>query len=155
MAGVVSDTSPLIALHQVGRLSLLQSLFTEVRVPPAVAREAAPSLPELPSWIVVQPLTQPIASEIVQTILGRGESEALGLALEVNADLVILDERPARRLALGLSVPVVGTVGILVRAKQAGFIPAVRPLVERLLELGFRLSPAMRDRVLRDAGEQE
>ena len=135
-------------------LSLLQSLFGEVRVPPAVVQEAAPSLPVLPSWIVVQPLTQPVASQVLQTALGRGESEALGLALEIKADLVILDDRLARRLALGLGVPVVGTLGILMRAKQAGFVPAVGPLVDRMLELGFRMSAAMRDRVLTDAGER-
>jgi hypothetical protein len=87
-------------------------------------------------------------------VLGRGESEAVGLALEINADLIILDDRPARRLALGLGIRVVGTMGILVRAKQARLVPTVGPLVQNLLELGFRLSPAMRERVLRDAGEQ-
>jgi predicted nucleic acid-binding protein len=71
----------------------------------------------------------------------------------LKADLVILDDRPARRLALGLGLPVVGTVGILLRAKQTGFITAVRPLLENLLEVGFRLSPAIRDKVLTDAGE--
>lgn len=76
------------------------------------------------------------------------------MALELKADAVILDDRPARRLALGLGLPVVGTVGILLRAKQTGLIPSVRPLVEKLLDVGFRLSPAIRDKVLRDAREQ-
>jgi predicted nucleic acid-binding protein len=66
---------------------------------------------------------------------------------------VILDDRPARLLALRLGLPVVGTVGILVRAKRTGLIPAVRPLLTRLLDVGFRLSPTIRDRVLTDAGE--
>jgi predicted nucleic acid-binding protein len=153
MAAVVADTSPLIALHQIGHLSLLKSLFVEVQIPFAVAREAAPSLPDLPSWIVARELNQPIGSEVVRASLGSGESQAVSLALELKADLVILDDRPARRLALGLGLPVVGTVGILLRAKQTGFITAVRPLLENLLEVGFRLSPAIRDKVLTDAGE--
>jgi predicted nucleic acid-binding protein len=78
----------------------------------------------------------------------------LGLALEVRAELVILDDRPARRLALGLGLPVVGTMGVLLRAKRTGTIPAVRPLLEQLLRAGFRLSPAIREKVLTDAGEQ-
>ena len=154
MAAVVADTSPLIALHQIEHLSVLKSLFVEVHIPPAVAREAAPSLPELPSWIVIRELTQPIGSEVLWAALGRGESETLGLALEVEAGAVILDDRPARRLALRLGLPVVGTVGILLRSKRTGVIPAVRPLLVKLLDVGFRLSPTIRDRVLTDAGEQ-
>ena len=72
MAAVVADTSPLIALHQLGHLSLLQRIFGEIYVPPAVARELSPGMPELPSWIVVRPLTQPIASEILPRLSGRG-----------------------------------------------------------------------------------
>ena len=75
------------------------------------------------------------------------------MALEVKAAVVILDDRPARRLALALGLSVVGTAGILIRGKAAGFIPAVRPLLETLLERGFRLSLVFRDRVLADAGE--
>jgi predicted nucleic acid-binding protein len=153
MAAVVADTSPLIALHQLGHLSLLQRIFGEVYVPPAVARELSPGMPELSSWIVVRPLTQPIASEILRASLGAGESEALSLVLEVRAELVIVDERPARRLALNLGIPVAGTVGVLLRAKQLGFIPEVRPLLDEIIRRGFRLSPAIREKVLADAGE--
>jgi hypothetical protein len=153
MAAVVADTSPLIALLQIGHLSILKSLFIEVQIPPAVALEAAPSLPERPSWLLVRELTEPIGSDILRASLGRGESETLGLAFEVRAELVILDDRPARRLAIGLGLPV-GTMGVLLRAKRTGIIPAVQPLVEQLLRAGFRLSPAIRERVLTDAGEQ-
>jgi predicted nucleic acid-binding protein len=154
MAAVVADTSPLIALHQVGQLSLLQRIFGEIHVPPAVAQEASPGMPELPSWIVVRPLTQPVASEILRASLGIGESEALSLTLEVKAELVILDDRPARRLALNLGLPVVGTAGILLRAKRLGFIPEVRALLDEIIRRGFRLSPAIREKLLTDAGEQ-
>src|SRR5262245_19914519 len=58
MAGVVTNTSPVIALDQIGQLWLLKSLFGEVFAPPAVAAEAVPSVPELPSWIVLRPLSQ-------------------------------------------------------------------------------------------------
>jgi predicted nucleic acid-binding protein len=153
MAAVVADTSPIIALHQLGQLSLLQRIFGEIYVPPAVARELSPGMPELPSWIVVRPLAQPIASDILRASLGAGESEALSLVLEVKAELVIVDDRPARRLALNLGLPVVGTAGILLRAKRLGFIPEVRPLLDEVVRRGFRLSPAIREKVLADAGE--
>jgi hypothetical protein len=63
MAAVVADTSPLIALLQIGHLSILKSLFIEVQIPPAVAREATPSLPECPSWLLVRELTKPVGSD--------------------------------------------------------------------------------------------
>jgi len=153
MAAVVADTSPLIALHQLGRLSLLQRIFGEIYIPPAVARELSPGVPDLPSWIVVRGLAQPIASEILRASLGAGESEAMSLALEVKAELLIVDDRPARRLALNLGISVAGTAGILLRAKQLGFVPEVRPLLDEIIRRGFRLSPAIREKALDDAGE--
>jgi hypothetical protein len=155
MAAVVADASPLIALQQLGLLSLLEWLFGRVEIPAAVAREVAPSVPELPAWIRVRTLAQPIAAEILRASLGAGESEALGLALEVEAALLIVDDRPARRLAAGLGLPVAGTAGILMRAKQAGLVPAVCPLLDQLIQLGFRLAPAIRASVLAEVGELE
>lgn len=155
MAAVVADTSPLVAFHQIGQLQLLERLFGEILVPPAVAREAAPSLPKPPAWIRTVAPTQPIGSEILRASLGPGESEALSLAMELRADIVILDDRQARRLAAGLGLHVAGTGGILLRAKQAGFIPAVRPLLEQLLVFDFHLSQAIRNELLAAAGEAE
>jgi uncharacterized protein len=79
----------------------------------------------------------------------------LGLAKELAAELVIVDERAARNLAVNLGLNVAGTAGILARCKRAGYIPAVRPLLERLLSLGFRISPAIIKRALGDADEQD
>lgn len=153
MAAVIADASPLIALHQIGQISLIERLFGRILIPTAVAREISPSLPALPVWIVVRDLAQPIASEILQASLGAGESETLALALEMGECLVILDERPARRLALVLGLPMVGTAGILLAAKRAGLIPEVRVLLEALVEKRFRVSAALRDRILADAEE--
>jgi predicted nucleic acid-binding protein len=155
MAAVVADTSPLIALHQLGQLRLLENLFVEVFVPPAVAHEAAPSLSELPGFIRTQVPAQPLPPQLEKASLGPGESQALGLALELHADLVILDERPGRRLAVALGLNVAGTAGILLRAKHAGFVPAVRPFLEELRRLEFHLSEAIVDQILADAGEAQ
>ena len=155
MAAVIADASPLIALHQLDHLALLERLFTEVSIPLAVAQEVSPSLPVLPAWIRIRQLSRPIDQVILRAALGRGETEALGLAKELAAELVILDERAARQLAFDLGLAVAGTAGILARAKRTGFIPAVRPLLERLLSLGFRISPAITARLLADAGEQD
>jgi len=153
MAGVIVDASPLIALNQIGHLSLIEHLFGRILIPSAVAREVSPSLPTLPAWITVRDLTRPIGSEILTASLGAGESESLALGLEVGASLVVLDERPARKLALVLGLPVVGTAGILLAAKRGSLIPEVRPLLDALIEHGFRVSTALRERVLADAAE--
>jgi predicted nucleic acid-binding protein len=108
----------------------------------------------LPSWIHIRALTQPIGSEVLRASLGPGESEALALALELKAEALILDDRPARRLALARGLPLMGTAAVLLRAKQAGFIPAVQPLLDELLRVGFRLSPALREKLLTDARER-
>src|SRR5207302_195616 len=107
----------------------------------------------LPPWIEVRGLTQLIGSEILGSSLGSGESETLALALETRADLVILDERPARRLALRLGLPIIGTAGVLLAAKRANLTPVVRPLLDALIECGFRISTSLRDRILTDADE--
>jgi len=153
MAGVIADASPLIALDQIGQISLIKQLFGQILIPSAVAREVSPSLPTLPAWIMTRVLTQPMTSEILWASLGAGERETLALGLEVGAGLVILDERPARKLALVLGLPVVGTAGILLAAKRASLIAEVRPLLDTLIEKGFRVSAALRDRVLADAAE--
>jgi predicted nucleic acid-binding protein len=121
----IADASALISLEHIGQLPLLQKLFGEVVVPPSVAREAAPSLSTLPPWILVRGLAQPLDPRIDVTSLGAGETEALGLALEVAAEWVILDDLRARVLARRLGVPILGTAAVLCEAKRRGFLPAV------------------------------
>ena len=155
MTLVVSDASPLIALQQIAELQLLQGLFGEVVIPPAVAREISPSVKTLPSWLKTRSLQQPMAGEILHASLGAGETEAISLAQETRADWLLLDERPARRLAQALGLHVAGTFGLLNRAKEKGLLAAVRPCVEALVRGGFHATPALVKRILTEAGERE
>src|SRR5437879_2741329 len=91
-APVISNASPLIALNQIGQLPLLQQLFAKVFIPRAVALEVAPSVNSLPSWIEPRTLSQPIGPRILSASLGAGESESICLALEMQAQLTILDD---------------------------------------------------------------
>ena len=77
----------------------------------------------------------------------------MSLALEVGARWVILDDRPARRLAGVLGLPVIGTLGILLASKRRGFLSAVRPCLDDLENSGFRIAPDLSERILADAGE--
>jgi len=152
MTEVIANASPLIALEQIGELWLLEALFQRITVPPAVIAEISRTV-TLPPWIEARAITQPVGPRILSTALGAGEREALGLALEISPRWLILDERPARHIAQGLGLPVIGTLGILLSAKQKGLIPALKPCLDGLLDHDFRLSMALYEWVLSEAGE--
>jgi uncharacterized protein len=157
---VICNTSPLQYLHQIAHLSLLESLAGRVLVPEGVLGELQQgvlqgiNLPDITalSWIEIR--TVPALSGAVLTPdLGPGETQVLAIGLQSTDPLLILDDAHARRAALKLGLPIRGTLGILLDAKQAGLIAAVRPLIERLQTLGFRLSDATLAAVLTLAGE--
>jgi hypothetical protein len=148
----VSNASPLIALEQIGKLDLLEKLFLNVLIPPAVTREIT-SIVTLPAWIIKSNLIHPIGPQILSASLGAGESEAISLGLEVGAQWVILDDRPARRAAEAIGLPAIGTLGILLAAKRRGFLTVIRPNLDKLIGVGFRVSTDLYKQVLTDAGE--
>jgi uncharacterized protein len=157
---VVSDTSPIRALHHLALVPLMGNLFGEVLVPPAVVAElqnpssGLPSitLDQLPEIRVVAPSSTAKVAELILT-LDPGESEAISLALELRA-AVLIDEEAGRRVARQLGLPVVGVIGLLLRAKQRGLIGDVGPLVVRLRrEIKFFISDAFLREVLSLAGE--
>lgn len=152
---IVSNSSPLIALARIQRLDLVPAILQSVVIPPAVAREIAPSIPVLPPWVSKQaPTSQP--SVLTSTgRLGAGEREAIALALEVGADAILLDDRPARRVAAAAGLNVVGTLGLLLEAKRVGLLAAVRPELDNLLESSFFLSRQLYERLLKMSGESE
>src|SRR5262245_60247987 len=125
---VVSNTSPLLYLHQAGELDLMRKLYGRIRIPPAVRLElkagakqgvAVPDLSGL-EWIEEQPLRdRSLLPAVVD--LGAGEAEAIALALASPGSLLILDDQLGRRIARLSHLTMTGTLGVLVKAKQAGF----------------------------------
>ena len=87
------------------------------------------------------------------TDLGPGESQVLMLALEMPGSIAVLDDALARRMAIANGIPIKGTLGLLLDAKRAGYLTAVKLSLDRLQELGFRLSQQTREAVLKLAGE--
>jgi len=85
--------------------------------------------------------------------LDAGEAEAIALAIEVNAELLLMDDKIGRRIAQFLNVPCIGTVGVLLEAKAKGLVPAIKPILDALRNLGFYLSDELYKRILEDAGE--
>lgn len=159
---VVADTSVLINLCRVGQGGLFQQLFQEVVIPPEVAAEfvrLAGNNPrftslKLPKGIRQQSPTNLSSVVTAATGLDSGEAAALSLALEIHADAVLIDERRGYEVALQLGLRTIGILGILLRAKSAGFLPAVKPVLDALQrDAGFWLSESLRKQVLQAAGE--
>ena len=142
---IVSNATPLIAFARIGELALLERIVEEMTLPQAVWQEvtAASERPGAEtireaSWINVQAVSG--VSPDLLTLLDRGEAEVIALAEELDADEVILDERATRAIALTRGLPVIGSAGLLVRAKDRNLIPAVRPLLTGMQEAGMRYS---------------
>jgi uncharacterized protein len=138
-------------------LDLLPKLLRGgIVVPFAVARELSSARARnLPGWLGVRGLERLIREQIKQASLGAGESESLSLAIELDADLILLDDKAARRLASSIGLPIIGTLGLLLRAKGAGLIPEIRPKLDSLRELPFHIAPRLYQAVLREAGESQ
>jgi predicted nucleic acid-binding protein len=96
-----------------------------------------------------------LPAAVRQRALGYGEREALALALEIQAERIILDDRAARRVAQELNLHVTGTGGILLVAKRHALIPRIRPFLDRLVEKSFFVGPDLYDDLLRRAGEHD
>lgn len=156
----VADTSPLIFLAKVNRITLLPELYREVFVPPAVAAElrAKPdrTWPELDRFIGSARVQAPDNLTQVQTFsafLGMGEAEAIALATEIPNAVLIMDDAEGRRMAQKLGLRVTGLLGVLIEAKARRLLPAISPIVDQLVAQGLWLSEAMRRSVLNAVGE--
>ncbi len=156
---VVLNNTPLVALWVVGRLDLLRDLFGEVLIPQAVEaeflaldRSAREQALANSSWVRSTALAQPRRA-LAFMGLDRGEAEVLALAEERDARLVVLDERKARRFAERLGLPLTGTLGLLLLAKEEKLIESVSPWIEKVSTAGLYLRPDLVKRVLDLAGE--
>jgi len=160
---VVSDTTPLISLLKLDLLDILQKMYSEVALPEAVYdelvanaafQEEAQAIRDC-SFLRKEAVRNRFAVRVLEAemLLDRGESEALVLAEDLQADLLLVDERRARAIAKQLGIPIAGTMGVLLEAKRRGYVPLLRPLLDTLQECNIRLSPALIDEVLQLAGE--
>lgn len=154
---VVADSSPLLYLSRIGLLDVLRLLYGEVVVPAVVwaelvhLRPEAPGVPDIraATWLRV-PDHEPASLDLG---LDPGETAAIALAEALHADLLLIDERAGRAVARARGVTVRGTVGVLVRAKLAGHIPLLEPVLASLVQQGFRVAPVLVREALREVGE--
>lgn len=155
---VIADSSALLALAACDGLGLLLGLFQQVAVPRAVFDEVAVS-----GKPAAEKLREFLRSRIVEVdsrrfvleagSLGRGELEAMALYRQLGADRLLMDDRRARRVAHLNDIAVIGTLGILLIAKDAGLIQSLGPFVERLRDSEIYFSDRLLQHALELAGE--
>lgn len=152
----VVNASPLIALAHANKLELLEKLPAELVVPEAVAEEilAGPNDPArralAAAWGPRRPAT--VSEKVAEWGLGKGESAVIALALDLGATAVI-DDRSARRCAKALGVPVIGTFGVIIRAKQRGLLASAQPVIRSIVDAGLYYDDAAIRTLLSSIGE--
>jgi len=159
---VVSNASPLVNLARIGHLELLRDLFGNLLVPEAVWEEVVVAgagqpgarLLEEATWVARHQVKNQSLVQALRQELDAGEAEAIALAVEVKADLLLMDERLGRETAQHLGRRVTDVIGVLVEAKRKGMLPEVKSPLDALRDKdGFRVSERLYARVLRDTGE--
>lgn len=159
---VVSNTTPLIGLAIIEHFSLLEQLFGEIYIPQAVFNEVVVAGHEIggaksevtnATWIKTISVQDQLAVEVLLDELDRGEAETIVLSRELNADWVLMDEKKGRRKLTQMNIQKIGTVGILLKAKQMGKLTAIRPHLNTLREKGFSISQPVIEAVLKQANE--
>jgi predicted nucleic acid-binding protein len=157
----VVNTSPLVFLGNLDRLELLRQEGREIFIPRAVAEEVAEKTDAAAqavqmacaTWLQIREVADRTAVHLVQAALHKREAEAIVLATELHAERLVIDDQDARRFATRCGLNIVGTLGILLAAKQRGSIASLRDEIDRLLALGFRVNPRLVAAVLQSAGE--
>ncbi len=152
---IIGDSSALIALSIVGKLELLETLYDTLYIPQAVYDEVT-KLEKKQSDILkvfLKERVKKVELNLKKLGLGIGELEAITLYKQLNADVLLIDDNRAKKYALLNDVRVVGSLGILIKAKEKGYIEKIKPLLEKLQDSDIFVSDALVAKVLDICGE--
>lgn len=160
MPKIVSNTTPIISLLKLSQLDILKELYSEITIPNAVFHEIEAGkskgyyqdLSKI-DWINIVNIKDRQALKYFLD-LDAGESEAIILATEIGADLIIIDEKLGRFHAKHAEIKVTGTIGILIKAKNQGIIRDLKPLLYELTEKDVWISEKLIVEILKQVGEQ-
>lgn len=147
---IVSDTSCLIVLTNIGELDLLHKLYGQIITTLDIAIEYGEPLPD---WIEVKDVSDKDKQKILELQIDRGESSAIALAMETPNCTIIIDDIKARKIAHQLGLTYTGTIGILIKAKLQGIIPSIKPLITKIKQTNFRLTDELESQALSQANE--
>lgn len=151
---VVSDTSPISNLLQIGEIDLLRKLFVKLVIPNEVFAEICRienhrEFLTAQDWIETAALSNTNLRDSLADELDSGEAEAIALAIELQADYLLIDEIKGRQIAESFGIKVTGIIGVLIKAKEERLIPAVRPYLQKLVnDAGFWLDPKLIEKIL-------
>ena len=159
---LICDTTLLLYLGRIGQAQLLPALFEPVCVPEQVALELdmgrlmrrSTINPRQLGWAMLVTVSQTDIDRLPPNRLGVGEQAVITYARFNPGCVAGLDDRQARLLAEQMELPVVGTVGVLLRARQANLVSAVQPLLDAIRSEGFRLRTDLYQEALRLAGKE-
>ncbi len=134
---IIADTSCLIVLQKINRLHLLKDIFEEIIITKEIAYEYRE---ELPIWIITKKVKDKLSKHILEIDLDKGEASAIALGLENKDVLILIDERKGRKKATDLGLKIMGTLGVIINAKERGILKSVIEELEKLIEVDFRMS---------------
>ncbi|MFP3090155.1 DUF3368 domain-containing protein [Treponema sp. TIM-1] len=156
---IVCDCSPLVALALCDQLTLLDALFNNVIIPENVYAEA--TIAGKPEAVKIAAYAQgkvvraanPLPAQLQGNVLGKGETEAIALYWEKSADYLLVDEDKGRRFAKTNGITIIGSLGILLLAKEKSLITSVRPFIHILRASNIRIAEFLYQSILRLAKE--
>jgi predicted nucleic acid-binding protein len=147
---IISDTSCLIILTNINEIDLLRRVYEQIVTTKEVAEEYGQMLPE---WIEIKSSTDQFRQRILALQIDRGEASAIALAIETPHSVVIIDDYKARKVAERLGIEIIGTIGIIIKAKRQGIIESIKPFLKKIKQTDFRISEEIEKRALQESGE--
>lgn len=144
---IIADTSCLIIFSKIDRIEILKSLYSIITITPEIKAEFGG---ELPNWIVVS--SENGKQEALTLELDKGEASAINLGLVYDKVLLLIDEKKGRKVAHQLGLPVMGTLGVLIKAKEKGYITSLATEIDKLKQVGFRMSEKLITKILNNYG---
>ncbi len=147
---IISDTSCLIILTNIGELDILQRLYGQITTTIDIATEYGETLP---GWVEIVSVADSHKQLLLEMQVDKGEASAIALALETPDSTLILDDYKARKIARQLNLNFTGTIGVIIKARLQGIIGSIKPVLAKMRNAGFRLSAEVELQALKEAGE--
>lgn len=148
---IITDASCFILLDKIAGFDILRQCFQNVVTTPEIQQEFGSELPE---WIEIRPVRDTTLQEVFKETVDPGEASAIALAMETSNGVLIIDDLKGRKLATKMALSFMGTLGLLVKAKEYGVITSVKPYLDRIQATNFRISSSLVDLVLEKTGEK-
>ena len=161
MRKVIVNSTPIIVLCNIGRLAILEALYSEILIPEAVYQEvtakdysACKYLKTLPAWIQIRKVFAVAHRDMYRAKLHDGEVEVMLLAQEEKTDLLIIDDNAAKKTAKYLGFKVTGTMGVILAAKRKKIIPEIYLILQEIKTKGFYIDKQLESIILEEANER-